>query len=153
LLGRAGSAGQPNSRQARAESKKKWADSWVPPVGDPLETKRYPATSAVGLKGDPTVGSLSSFLSEHEAGNPSLGTGSGWGWPGTHRRAAAVDGEAAAGSQEVGEASGGGSSLGASASSGQLGDLVRRRRSQARSNGDASGELCAGKRFVGVSRG
>jgi hypothetical protein len=37
---------------------------------------------------------------------------------GTHRRVAAVDGEAAAGSQEGGEASGGGSSLGASASRG-----------------------------------
>jgi hypothetical protein len=35
----------------------------------------------------------------------------------------------------------------------RLGRHVRRRRSQARSNGGASGELCAGKRFVRVSWG
>jgi hypothetical protein len=74
---------------------------------------------------------------------------------------------AAGGSPEGGEGRrrGGGGVAGGRGSSGrrlqrrgggsceQFGHLVRRRRSQARSNGEASGELCAGKRTVRVSWG
>jgi hypothetical protein len=86
--------------------------------------KGYPVFSAVGLKEHPTADTYLPHLdARDDGGNPNVY----WertGRPGSHRRTAAVDGEAAAGSQGVGAGSGG-----------------------------VSSEVCVGKRFMGVSWG
>jgi hypothetical protein len=54
----------------RRVKEKKWADEWVPPVGDPLKTKGYAAFPAVGLKGRSTAMVCLPRLDVHTRRNP-----------------------------------------------------------------------------------
>jgi hypothetical protein len=133
--------------------KKRRADRWAPSVDDPLKMKGYLATPAVGLKEDLTAGSLSSSQGMHRLGENLLARRRGWG-----SRQGSPEGGG-------GRQRGGGGLVGGRGGFGRRillwgrhfprhpGALLRRWCSLARLNGGASGDLCAGKSFVGVSRG
>jgi hypothetical protein len=140
---------------ARAGVKKKGCEPG-PHVGVYSNPKGYRASLAVGFKGIGRLGLVFSDEAHAATGKTLAGTGSGrahlGGCP-----VAGMTGEGRRGRRRGSKGGRGG--LGRSfprggvGFQGRPGHLLRQRSSLVRLNGDVSGELCAGKRFVGVSRG